>query len=108
MKPTPPSASTLRRYGLTEEDWWALWSAQDGKCAICRRSFTAKRVPHIDHDHLTGEVRGLLCGPDNQELGRRHDDKDWFWGAWTYLETPPATEIFEQPRVHQEVRAREH
>lgn len=100
MKPKEPSASTLRRFGMTIEDWRALMAAQDERCAICKRKFTASRPPANDHNHRTGWMRGLLCSPCNSTLGYMHDDAEWFYNAWAYLESPPANDIFEQPRLH--------
>lgn len=49
------------KYGITEDQIRALWAAQGGACAICRREFKSV-LPSIDHDHETQFVRGLLCG----------------------------------------------
>ena len=60
--------STIKRkYGITTEDFDILFDMQHGRCAICDEPF-AKR-PHIDHDHKTGRVRGLLCANCNYGLG---------------------------------------
>jgi len=64
-----PSARTLRRYGLTEADWWKLFLRAKGVCEIC--GCVTKRLC-IDHEHVKGwkkmapeerkkHVRGLLC-----------------------------------------------
>jgi hypothetical protein len=58
-----------RTYGITEEQFQALWEAQGRRCYICRREVHSKR-PAVDHDHVTGKVRGLLC-PDS-ERGCNH------------------------------------
>jgi hypothetical protein len=47
-------------YGITAADYARLYAAQGGKCYICRRKAHSKRLA-VDHDHETGEVRGLLC-----------------------------------------------
>lgn len=62
-------------YGLTPEAFDALWKAQDGRCAICREPPTGCGVKglHIDHDHATGKVRGLLCVPCNLRVGAHED-----------------------------------
>ena len=54
-------AHILREYGLTEEAFRTLWRAQGGACAGCHRPFKT-RLPAVDHDHVSGFVRGLLCG----------------------------------------------
>ena len=57
------------KWGLTREQWHALWEEQDGKCALCRTDKFGKYGPHVDHDHETGIVRGILCHSCNVELG---------------------------------------
>jgi len=50
-----------RTYGLTEREYRVLYAAQGGRCYVCRKaSGKAKRLG-VDHDHLTGQVRGLVC-----------------------------------------------
>jgi hypothetical protein len=60
----------LWRYGISEEDFHALLTEQDGRGAICRQVMTK---PHIDHSHKTGEIRGLLCFHCNAGLGHFKD-----------------------------------
>ncbi len=50
-----------RTYGLTETDYRALYRAQGGKCYVCRRASGKSRMLGVDHDHVTNEVRGLVC-----------------------------------------------
>lgn len=72
----------LRTYGITEEQYQEMLKRQDGKCAICD-SPDKKLV--IDHDHLTGKVRGLLCNQCNKGIGSLQD-KIWvILGAVNYL-----------------------
>lgn len=60
-----------RRYGLTPTDFDALICAQLGRCATCDRQLGRPGVGlHVDHDHATGAVRGLLCVRCNTTLGR--------------------------------------
>ena len=55
-----------KKYGMTPEDYTAMYRKQEGKCLICNRFFGGLVV---DHDHVTGEVRGLLCRKCNGVLG---------------------------------------
>lgn len=66
----------LRTYGITREQYNKLLLGQDGKCAICRRPEPGGRGDyfHIDHDHATNRIRGLLCYRCNTILGLLHDD----------------------------------
>lgn len=50
-----------RTYGLSEAGYRALYAAQGGRCYICRKATGKGRMLAVDHDHVTGEVRGLLC-----------------------------------------------
>lgn len=58
----------LRRYSLTIQKHAEMLSQQKGVCAICARPPTAKRVLATDHDHMTKEVRGLLCYKCNRDM----------------------------------------
>jgi hypothetical protein len=63
-------ASHLKRnYGLTTDDYAAMFHAQGGVCAICGRKPPPGKNLYVDHDHKTTKVRGLLCNACNQTLG---------------------------------------
>ena len=59
------------KYGLAPGDYEIMLAAQDGHCALCpaTASDASGRSLHIDHDHATGRVRGLLCAHCNLALG---------------------------------------
>lgn len=65
----------LQRYGITSEQYWALYEAQEGFCYICQRATGKVRRLAVDHDHATGYVRGLLCKPCNSVLAHFRDDE---------------------------------
>jgi hypothetical protein len=69
------------------EDFEQMLCAQSGRCAICARPFGTTRgdAPHIDHDHIGGRVRGLLCPNCNHGIGEFRDDVDLLHAAITYL-----------------------
>ena len=75
-----------RLYGMTKEQYDALLRAQGGRCAICHKPLDGPRRPSIDHNHETGEVRGLLCSACNRGLGAFQDDKKILKAALTYLD----------------------
>jgi Recombination endonuclease VII len=96
----------LKTYGITAEDYWALYRAQGGRCYICQRAKgkdeygngRGKRLP-VDHDHKTGKVRGLLCNPCNRDvLGHLRDSIEALERAVTYLKHPPADQVLTQHR----------
>lgn len=74
-----------RLYGLTPEQWDGLMTTQGGVCAICKKPNSDGRALHVDHDHGTGVVRGLLCGQCNAALGLFGDSPDLLHVAIDYL-----------------------
>ena len=76
-----------RTYGITLEQYDALVAQQNGGCAICDGPPTRYGVFHVDHSHLTGGVRGLLCSRCNQALGLLGDDPLRLRAAIQYLTT---------------------
>ena len=55
---------------LTKPQWLELFRKQNGLCAICGAShLEAFKGLHLDHNHKSGIIRGLLCNRCNQELG---------------------------------------
>lgn len=85
---TTRNAHLKRRYGLTHDDVAAMVEAQGGACAICR----VRPAEHVDHDHETGDVRGILCFTCNVGLGNFGDDPDRMELAVRYLKKPTAEE----------------
>jgi hypothetical protein len=78
------AANRRKLYGLTPEDFAALLAQQHNACGICERPFT--RQPCVDHCHITGLVRGLLCGGCNLALGHLEDNPVFAHKAGFYLE----------------------
>lgn len=54
-------ADIFEKYGVTPIEYRALYRAQGGKCFICRRATGASKRLGVDHNHITGDVRVLLC-----------------------------------------------
>ena len=81
------------RYGITLEKYSNMWTNQNGRCAICGNKETARHNRSnevqklaVDHCHLTGKVRGLLCQDCNRGLGKFHDDPERLRKAIEYLD----------------------
>ena len=75
--------SILRKYGVTREEYEAMFARQCGACVICHRL----AVPLlVDHDHITGVVRGLLCTRCNFGIAGLHDDPELCVAGAEYLE----------------------
>lgn len=74
-------------YGVTPDQTAAMLAAQANRCAICgTEAGIGKNGLHLDHDHTTGKVRALLCGPCNNGLGLFKDDPARLRAAAAYLE----------------------
>jgi hypothetical protein len=71
----------LSRYGMTVKDYDDLYDQQGGLCKLC----LCKSKLVVDHCHLTGRVRGLLCTKCNTGLGKFNDDIDMLKKAINYL-----------------------
>ena len=71
------------------EEYDKMFTAQDGKCAICQREPEGNGVSRhnlvVDHDHETGKVRSLLCDFCNRGLGIFRDSPDSLIAAAAYL-----------------------
>ena len=93
-KKTPLTAkrSNLKRYGLTVEDYDRMFKEQNSACAICnqlevlvdQRSGKLLNLA-VDHCHVTGKVRGLLCSRCNKMLGLSSDNLEILSKAQEYL-----------------------
>ncbi len=73
-----------KQYGWTPEDYRNAVVGQAGRCLVCHRVPPKDLV--VDHDHATGQVRGLLCDMCNRMLGHAQDRVDNFRAAIRYLE----------------------
>lgn len=80
-----------RKYGITAVGYDEMFSDQNGVCKLCRepeknmrRGKTLRLA--VDHDHETGEVRGLLCGDCNRKLGMLIDNSGWLERAIRYAQ----------------------
>lgn len=76
----------MMTYGLSLSDYDELLESQGGCCAICgTKQPTGKGRFHVDHDHDTGNIRGLLCSKCNQALGLLQDNSSIVMKAACYL-----------------------
>lgn len=75
----------LRGYGLDEEGYALILDRQEGVCAICREACATGRKLAVDHDHASGQVRGLLCSKCNKGLGLFGDSIEGVNKALAYL-----------------------
>lgn len=69
-------------YGLPEGTYQRLYDEQEGLCTLCRKW---QKMLHVDHDHQTGRVRGLLCVGCNGAIGKLGDNIEGLLRAIDYL-----------------------
>ena len=92
-----------KKYGITLEQYDEMLSAQEGKCAICRKQETVQQrgklfLLSVDHNHQTGKVRALLCSKCNRALGFFDEKPRRLLNAAIYLlthEEPQHLEMLE-------------
>jgi hypothetical protein len=75
----------LHKFGLTQGQYDELLFKQGGGCAICGGPQTGRGRFHVDHDHKTGEVRGLLCHGCNTGIGNLGENPARLEKAAAYL-----------------------
>jgi len=74
------------KYGVPVGFRQTLWASQHGCCAICGTAITAE-AGHIDHDHTTNRIRGMLCWGCNKGLGAFKDSIENLTMAAGYLQS---------------------
>lgn len=91
-------------YSITAEQYWAIYEAQGGKCALCVRATGARKKLSVDHDHSCCDgptscgkcVRSLLCSTCNKYLGHMRDDPEYARRVIDYLEYPPGRRVLDE------------
>jgi Recombination endonuclease VII len=73
-----------KQLGVSDDEYARMLAAQNGGCAICGSPPKTRRL-HVDHDHASGKVRGLLCHRCNRALPTWIDEF-WLCRAAMYLE----------------------
>ncbi len=81
-----------RFWGITLDEYLQMLESQGGICAICRNPETTKTKATgttwtlaVDHSHLTGKIRGLLCSRCNQGIGNFRENPEFLLSAVDYL-----------------------
>lgn len=88
---TPERAARMRDYtlrkkfGITSDDFDQMLKHQRGKCAICKSPDPKAANWHVDHDHVTSQIRGLLCRACNTGIGLLQDDPKVIDAALNYV-----------------------
>lgn len=91
---------TLRtKFGLSIDEYNKILAQQNSKCAICHKEpfgddrYRAGKNLAVDHDHVTGKVRGLLCDLCNRALGQFQDSPEFLRRAAQYVEHPTISQL---------------
>lgn len=101
------AAGLVRRFGITKNDYTAIVRLQDGQCPICGKDIPdpeqpdgARRFP-VDHDHKSGEVRGVPCEFCNRRrIGQWNSTNvEMLRRILAYIENPPARKHFGGPMI---------
>jgi hypothetical protein len=79
----PRKPTRAKALGVTDDEYARLLAAQDGHCALCPNTPKTRRL-HVDHDHATGRVRGLLCYRCNRALPN-YVTEAWLYKAAAYV-----------------------
>jgi len=80
------NAAYKKKFSITEQDVINLLASQNNSCAICKKLLTyPHQWTHVDHDHTTNKVRGILCGTCNVGLGKLGDSIETLQNAINYL-----------------------
>ncbi|HVF75795.1 MAG TPA: endonuclease VII domain-containing protein [Acidimicrobiales bacterium] len=89
MKAKDRAGHLRRKFGITLETYDEMLAAQEGVCGICERPPRDDISLHVDHEHGTGRVRGLLCFRCNNALGDFEDDAVLLLRAADYVVFDP-------------------
>lgn len=79
-------AKLKKKYGISTEQYDEMLRRQQGVCAVCGEVNPDGRRLAVDHEHETGQVRGLLCTMCNRGIGSMRDDPERLRAAAAYLE----------------------
>lgn len=83
------------RYGISKQDFFNLYNMQSGLCAGCGEKpkpggrNNCNSLLFVDHDHKTGDIRGLLCQPCNSAIGLAKDSSNILLKLSAYLMRKP-------------------
>jgi|SRR5208337_416500 len=82
--------NTRRLYGISADAAFAMFEEQGHSCKVCGTTNPNDNLSrwHVDHDHATGEVRGVLCPQCNKALGLMKDSAHILRAAADYLDPP--------------------
>jgi hypothetical protein len=104
--PTALAANRKHKYGVDDTVIQTYWEQQNGKCNICLSPFNTSGDAHVDHVHITGAVRGLLCRGCNTGIGSFLENPDSLVRAAEYVKKPGTIHNQRKRRLTQEEKER--
>lgn len=75
----------LKKYGLSQADFEAILKSQGGGCAVCAMQAVNGKRLCVDHNHVTGKVRGIVCNNCNAALAHSGDNPERLLALANYL-----------------------
>jgi hypothetical protein len=79
------NSNLKQKFGIDLEQFEEMKRLQGNECAICNQEPQNERELVVDHDHTTGEIRGLLCYSCNSAIGLLKEDPELFARAYDYM-----------------------
>lgn len=73
------------KYGIGNIEWEEIYNNQEKKCAICKQQFNKESEAQVDHNHESGQVRGLLCRSCNLGIGHIKENPVFLLSSCKYL-----------------------
>jgi len=86
-----------KRYGLSIQQKQELIDKQNSKCAICTNQLKDTHDVCVDHNHTTGQIRGILCRKCNLGIGHLQDSQEILKSALKYLKKYSAKRLKNEP-----------
>jgi hypothetical protein len=80
------NAALKHKYGITFEEKLEMLREQELRCKICNIEFNSEKHACVDHNHVTGEIRALLCNSCNLMIGMAKENTQVLLAAAAYLE----------------------
>jgi hypothetical protein len=84
-RPDKRYSHLARVYSISKDDFTKMLVDQGGACAVCHSKFESNKDTHVDHNHKTGRIRGLLCFKCNILLGNSNENTATLSGAIAYI-----------------------
>ena len=89
-----------QKFGISLDEYNELLKLQGGVCAICEQECASGKELAVDHNHNTGEIRGLLCTRCNSAIGNLKEDPKIIMNAYDYLHRTTWNKGLDKVQIH--------